>query len=321
MSSNFRLQVTNLLIGMCRGTPGLSGELRDLGYREQWIARGFPQGVESGSHPVLVLASRATRHSLFVELAPGARISSDRLLRYARITAVELRRGTNLSREQTETYGVAVFGLAEHGNTLRAGVEESGVKAALLLCDPEGIGLDANPFIQAALTNIFRPPLPIDWRAVPRWIPFDHESSSADIAHAVVPEIVARLLAGELRIDIDDVCRRQALWHLTTEMGREKLRRSVRKVLVEAATREMRKYFLVRRKYVEAASLSRDDGVPIEHRIMRIVSRRQEQLLARLQGDVRGGKAGGRDASAQPEESSKPDSSSDRMQASSAGSR
>ena len=201
--------------------------------------------MESGSHPVLVLASRAMRHSLFVELAPGPQISPERLLRYTRTTAVELRRGTNLAREQTETYGVAVFGLAEHGDTLRAMIEKA-VCGSTLLCDPERIRLDVNPFIQAALTNIFRPMLPIDWLAVPRWIPFDHESGQAEIAGAVIPDIVARFLAGETRLDIGDICKRQVLWNLTTETGRTRLRVSVRKVLVEAANLEMRKYFLVR---------------------------------------------------------------------------
>lgn len=282
MSSNFRLQVTNLLVGMCRGTPGLSTELRDLGYREQWIARGFPRDVADRSHPVVVLASRETRHSFFVEIARERRIDADRLRQYTRTTAVELRRGTNLSRQQTETYGVAVFGLAGHRDTLRESIEASGVKASLLLCDAEGVRLDANPFRQAALTNIFRPLLPVRWPGVPRWIPFDHESSPADIAAVVVPDVVARLLAGETTIDIGDVCRGHILWHLTTGAGREKLRANVRKALAEAASREMRKYFVVRGDFVEAATASRDDGMPLEHRILRIVSRRQVQLLARL---------------------------------------
>jgi len=281
MFSNFRLQVTNLLVGMCRGTSGLSTELRDLGYREQWIARGFPRDVARRSHAGLALASRETRHSFFVEVVAGPQIRSDRLLKYTRTTAVELRRGTSLSREQTETYGVAVFGLGEHRDTLRQSIEASGVRASLLLCDPEGIRLDANPFIQAALTNIFRPLLPINWAGVPRWIPFDHESSPADIAAVVVPDVVARLLAGET-IDIGEVCRGQVLWNLTTAAGQRKLRASVRKVLAEAAVGEMRKYFVVRGSFVEAATANRNDGVPIEHRILRIVSRRQVQLLARL---------------------------------------
>lgn len=287
MSSNFRLQVTNLLVGMCRGTPGLSTELRDLGYREQWIARGFPRGVSGRSHPVLVLASRETRHSFFVEIARGRRIDPERLLQYTKTTAVELRRGTNLSRQQTETYGVAVFGPAEHRDTLRESIEASGVTAALLLCDPEGVRLDANPFRQAALTNIFRPLLPVRWPGVPRWIPFDHESSPAEIAAVVVPEVVARLLAGETRIDIGEICRGQVFWNLTTEAGQEKLRANVRKALAEAAVREMRKYFVVRGNLVEAATGSRDDGVPVEHRILRIIARRQVQLLTRLEGHDR----------------------------------
>lgn len=285
MSSNFRLQITNLLVGMCRGTPGLSDELRDLGYREQWIARGFPHGVARMSHPVLVLASRETRHSFFVEMAPGPRIDPDQLLRYTRTTAVELRRGTSLSREQTETYGVALFGLAEHHDSLRESIEESGVRAALLLCDPEGIRLAANPFRHAALTNVFRPLLPIRWPGVPRWIPFDHESDLADIAAVVVSDVVARLLAGETRIDIADICRGQVLWNLTTGAGRKKLRASVRRALVEAASREMRMYFGVRGRLVEATS-GRNGGVAIEHRILRIVSQRQAQLLTRIAGRV-----------------------------------
>ena len=287
MSSNFRLQVTNLLIGMCRGTPGLTAELRELGYREQWITSGFPRDVADRSHPVMVLASRETRHSLFVEVAPGPRIDSDRLLQYTRTTAVELRRGTNLSRDQTETYGVAVFGLTEHRDTLRESIEASGVRAALLLCDAEGIRLDANPFIQAALTNIFRPLLPISWPGIPGWIPFNHESSPADIAAVVVPDVIAGLLAGETMIDIGRVCRGQVLWKLTTEGGQKKLRASVKKALAEAAGREMWKYFTVRGRFVEAATTNRDAGAPVEHRILRIVSRRQGQLLTRLGGDDR----------------------------------
>ncbi|MYC92176.1 MAG: hypothetical protein F4106_08690 [Gemmatimonadetes bacterium] len=289
MSSNFRLSVVNLLQGMCRGTPGVSGALRGMGYRDVWINSGLTWDGQDRSHPVFALASRETRHTLFVEVTGGPEIDPGRLERYTRLTAVELRQGTRLSREQTETYGVAVIGQHDHRETLRECVAESGVRPALILKTADGLVLDANPFVKAALTNIFRPLLPVDWQTVPlSWIPFDHESGSVEIAGVIVPEVVRRLLHGESGIEVDDVCRRQVLWSLTTDTGRRKLRQRIREVLEDAASGEMRRYFVLRGDVIEAAAP--EDGnpeagegkSPVNPRTLRIASIRFARLMARL---------------------------------------
>ena len=289
MSSNFRLSVINLLLGMCRGTPGVSGELRGLGYRDVWLNNGLTPDEQDRSHPVFVLASRETRHSLFVEVTGGPEIDPGRLERYARLTAVELRHGTQLSREQTETYGVAVFGRADHRETLRACVAQSDVRPALILKTAEGFVLDANPFVKAALTNIFRPLLSVDWHTVPSsWIPFDHESCSVEVAGAIIPEVVRRLLHGESSIEVDDICRQQVLWDLTTDTGRRKLRNRIGEVLADAGSGEMRRYFSLRGDVIEAAAP--EDGnpaaeagkSPVNPRTLRIASIRFAQLLVRF---------------------------------------
>lgn len=288
MSSNFRLSVINLFLGMCRGTPGMSGELRALGYRDVWLDRWLTSEADR-THPVFVLASRETCHSLFVEATSGPDIDPGRLDRYRRMTAVELRQGTRLSRRQLETYSVAVVGREEHRDTLRACIEESGVKPALILCTRQGLVLDANPFVKAALTAIFRPFLAVEWPTVSlSLIPFDHESCPAEVAGLIMPELVKRLLHGESRIKIGDISRQQVLWSLTTDAGQRKLQAVIRNVLFDAASREMRAYFSLRGDVIEAVKLDGSKSAPeegrspINSRTLRIVSLRLAQLLERL---------------------------------------
>ena len=326
MSSNFRLSVINLLVGMCRGTPGMSGELRAMGYRDVWINGGLRSDGEDRSHPVFVLASRETSHSLFVEITPDPEIDPGRLERYARMTAVELRQVTRLSREQTETYGVAVVGREDHRDTLRACVGESRAKPALILCTPQGLVLDANPFVKAALTNIFRPLLAVEWSTLSlSWIPFDHESSPAEVAGVVVPEVVKRLLYGESRIELADICRQQVLWGLTSDAGRRKLRAVIGDVLFDAGRREMRGYFSLRRNVIKAAALEgeaaarTEGGSPINSRTLRIASMRLAQLLARLRKDDTSDQVSSSGAD-QPADPNEADSSSASTRASSDGS-
>lgn len=301
-----------------------------MGYRDIWLNNGLTPDGTDRSHPVMVLASRETRHSLFVEVTGGPEIDPGHLEPYARLTAVELRQGTRLSREQTETYGVAVFGWDEHRETLRACVAQSGMRPALILRTPEGLVLDSNPFVKAALTNIFRPLLAVDWHVAPlSWIPFDHESRPAEVAGVVVPEVVRRLLHGEFRIEVDDVCRKQVLWGLTTDTGRRKLRERIREVLVDAASGEMRGYFSLRGDVIEAAvpedgdSAAGEGKSPVNPRTLRISSIRFAQFLARLgqqeESDPVSGP--GADPLAEPSDSDEPESSSASTRASSDGSR
>ena len=324
MSSNFRLSVINLLVGMCRGTPGVSGELGALGYRDVWLNNRLAPAGGDRSHPFVVLASGEMRHSLFVEVTGGPELDPDSLEPYAKLTAVELRQATRLSREQTETYGVAVFGRHDHRETLRDCVARSRIRPALILATPEGLVLDANPFFKAALTNIFRPLLAVDWHSTPMsWIPVDHNSSPAELAGVIVPEVVRRLLHGEFRIGVDEVCRRQALWGLTTDTGRRKLRDRIREVLVDAAGGEMQRYFSLRGDVIEGDAAADEGKSPVNRRTLRIASIRLGQLLARLGEDEEPDPAPDpeMDQPDEPADSDGPDSSSASTRASSEGSR
>ncbi len=284
MSSTFALSVVNLFVGMCRGGPGVPLRLRALGYRDHWLDGGLPGDDTSRLYALLALASESMRHTLFVEIATGPRIDPARIESYARTTAVDVRSATSLSRNQTETWGVAVVGRAKHRDTLLECVAELGIRPALLLCDRAGVTLEANPFVQTALTEVFRPSLAVDWSAVPRcWVSFAHDSPSIVVAEAVLAEVIGRFLRGEARIEISKLARGHALWQLATSRGRRRLESRIGDVLADAAAREMRPWFRVSGRMVEAVG-GTDAGqeMPLNPRSMWRLTRSQRRLFQRL---------------------------------------
>ena len=286
--SSFRLAVVNLLIGMCRGSPGLPRTIRQLGYRDRWIA-GTALGRQAATaSPILALASTESRHSFLVEVCAGSRIDPLELDRYSTVSAVRLREHTPLTRQQTELYGVAVFGLEEHRESLRSGIADSRVRPTLLLRTPEGLVIDANPFQKVALANVFRPVLALDWDSAPLgWIPYDHESSPAEIAEAVVPEVVARAAGKRRRLDIKEICALHPAWSVSPSSVRQQAQARVAGVLATAAECEFADFMAVRDGALEISELARDavrrPGSPTLRRMLRC----QAALLDRLRADFR----------------------------------
>ena len=283
MYSSYRLAVVNLLIGMCRGAPGLSQTIRQMGYRDRWIPGGSLSSRGTADDPVLVLASTKSRHSFFVEVCPGSEVDPAHLDRYSGITAVDLRERTPLSRDQTEVYGVAVFGLHKHGESLRSGIRASRLRPTLLLRTPEGLVIDSNPFPKVALANVFRPVLALDWDSVPLgWVPYDHESHPAEVAQRVIAEVVARASGGAQRVEVAGICQSHLLWGLSTASTRRRLRTRVDRVLATAARREFRDFFRLRGGFVEMSDRAREairlPGSPTLRRMLR----QQAALLDRL---------------------------------------
>ncbi len=286
--SSFRLEILNLLIGLCRGSPGLPATIRQMGYRDRWIPGAALGSQGAGADPVLVLTSTDSRHSVFVQVMPGPNVNLNDLDRYSKVSAVQLREKTPLTRDQTELYGVAVFGLEEHRESLRDGIGESRIRPTLLLRTREGLVIDANPFPKVGLAHAFRPVLALDWDSVPLgWVPYDHGSHPAEIARAIIPLAVARA-TGERRVGIAGICAEHPMWSVSTAAARRKMRRGVGRVLTVAAKNEFRDFFEVRDGAVLFSDLAREavrqPGSPTLKRMLR----HQGELLERLQDGVRG---------------------------------
>lgn len=283
--SSYRLAVQNLLIGMCRGSPGLPRTIRQMGYRDRWIAGTSLGSRGAAADPVLVLASTESRHSVFVQVASGQSVNLDDLDRYSKVSAVHLREQTPLTQDQTELYGVAVFGLEEHRESLRSGIAESRIRPTLLLRTAEGLVIDANPFPKVGLANAFRPVLALDWDSAPLgWIPYDHGSHPAEVARAIIPLVVARAAGGERRVDIAGICAEHPVWSVSTASARRQMRAGVTGVLVAAAEHEFRDFFAVTDGALRLSSLAREaarmPGSPTLKRMLR----HQSDLLDRLNG-------------------------------------
>ena len=285
--SSFRLAVVNLLIGMCRGSPGLPRTIRQLGYRDRWIAGTALGGRGAAANPILVLASTESRHSFFVKVCAGGRIDPPDLDLYSAISAVRLREHTSLTQEQTELYGVAVFGLEEHRESLRSGIADSRVRPTLLLRTPEGLVIDANPFQKVALANVFRPVLALDWSSAPLgWIPYDHGSPRAEIAQAVIPQVVARAGAGRRRVEIEEICAVHPAWRASTPSVRRTTQARVAGVLATAAEGEFADFLAVRNGALEISDLARNAVQRPGSPTLRRMARCQGALLDRLRRDL-----------------------------------
>ena len=244
MYSNPDLLVSNLLIGMCRGSLGVPRVIRDLGYRDRWVPRCFPGHVPDSVPPVFAMASRAARHTVFMEFCRGREINARQLARYSGVTAAYLRSETSLSREETETYDIAVFGLARHRESLVEGLEDAHHRFPLLLLTRNGLVLAANSFSKAALSKVFFPRLEVAWGTIPRsWIPFNDDSDLLEVADAVIPEVVARALKGETRIAVSDLCGSHPLRDILGKPGRDHMKGQVCEALTAAAEDEFRSHF------------------------------------------------------------------------------
>ena len=244
MYSNPDLLVSNLLIGMCRGSLGLPRVIRDLGYRDRWVPRCFPGQGPDSVPPVFAMTSREARHTVFVEVCRGAQIDARQLARYSGVTAAYLRSETSLSREETETYDIAVFGLARHRESLVEGLQEAHLRFPLLLLTRTGLVLAANSFSKAALSKVFFPRLEVPWGTIPRsWIPFNDDSNLLEVADAVIPEVVARALKGETRIAASDLCGSHPLWDILGQPGRDHMKGQVCEALTAATEDEFRSHF------------------------------------------------------------------------------
>lgn len=281
--SSYRLAVYNLLIGMCRGSPGLPRTIRQMGYRDRWIAGTALGSRGAAADPVLVLASTEYRHSVFVQVFSGKRVELADLDRYSKVSAVHLREETPLTQHQTELYSVAVFGLEEHRETLRDGIAESRIRPTLLLRTREGLVIDANPFPKVGLANAFRPVLALDWDSSPLgWIPYDHGSHPAEIAQAIIPRVVARATGAKQRLEIAEICAEHTVWSVSTASARRKMRTRVTRVLATAAEHEFSDFFTVQDGALRFSELAREavrlPGSPTLKRMRR----HQGALLNRL---------------------------------------
>ncbi len=252
-SSHCSSLVVNLLVGLCRGSRGVARTLHDIGYRDRWVTRAFREPGDELRSPAFCIASTAARHTVFVEARSGDDVDSARLSRYSGVTAADLRAATSLSRAETETWDVAVFGWAARGPALEAGLADGGFRHPLLLLDDRGVSLAANRFVKPGLNNVFVPRLRVDWPSVPAsWVPMDTDSTDARIAETVVPDVVARALRGQARIPLAELCRGQAAWSVSGTRERERMRRRVGEVLAKLVAGEFKGRFRLRGETLEA---------------------------------------------------------------------
>lgn len=282
MSSNFSLVIVNLFIGMCRGAAGVPRVLRDLGYEDKWIERQFPNQDFDLVHPELVLASRAENHTLLLEAKSGANTQTAQLARYDRVETADLRERLFLPHDETGSHDVTIVGLEEHEQRLRIGIEGQ-YDFPLLVASNRGLALRLNEFQVVQLNTAFQPYLGIDWDSVTlSWIPFDHDSELWEVAEVVIPEVVARMVKREPRIEAAPICSSRSSWAIIGRPEKNQMEAKVRQVFREAATNEFRSYLRLRDGGLDVTNNPLELDVPGQSLAFRRLQRLQREFLGRL---------------------------------------
>lgn len=243
MQSNFNLVQLNLWIGLAKGVVGLPADLHGLGYRDRAIERTFQNSAMESVCPELVLASRELQHAMLLEFKSGSNTDRAQLSRYSHVESTDLQRSF-LDPVESVQHDIVIVGRAEHGARLRIGIQEGDFGFPLLLKDNEGLYLDLHAFSVPALDASFSPRMAIDWDQVPMsFVPFDQESSDADVAESVIPAILECMHSLDSRIEVEPLCASLTrLWSIIGPTGKDQIRAKVKAVLAKAARRQFSAY-------------------------------------------------------------------------------
>lgn len=222
----------NLWIGLCQGCSGLPQDIFLLGFRPICIERPFRNHESDLVHPELVIASADCGHAVSFEWKSGRNLVDDQLRRYQGIAPADLRQAY-IRPEESITHEVIVIGKEAYSETLLLGLAAGPYEFALLVVTDEGLTLIANDFAKAELSALFKPTYKLNWDYLPtEFIRIVGDSPDWEIAEAIIPAMLVRVLKGQPRFTVNDLCRDVSeFWNILGDPGRAEAEGRVRDVL------------------------------------------------------------------------------------------
>jgi hypothetical protein len=285
-SSRFSRQVLNLMIGMCRGVPGIPRGLADLGYEDRWIDHKFRNQDGDIAHPDLLVSSRRMANTLLIELKSGANVEVDQLKRDSRVRSDDLVRGAFIDREASQTSDLLVVGQSVNVDRLQLGIDEASVATALVCTTDEGLELRSGRFTRPELETMLRPRLDIMWDRVPTYfVPIDAECEDWEIAEQLGPALLVRMQRREPSFGIDDLCRDvfELTWSILGRPAKDALRARFRIILRLAVDGPFGPFVRLNRDLIRVIDNPLPWGTAKATRAYRHLTDAQTALVASLQ--------------------------------------
>lgn len=237
LSSTFNRVMTNLWIGLSKGIDGLPREIYKLGYEVVCIEHSFRNQAREAVHPDMILSSEPLAHTLCLEFKSGANAEVDQLERDGRIATTDLIREAWVRPAAAAAHDTTVVGFTENRDRLAMGIDAAGFTFPLVGAQPDGLALLLNAFQRTELDEAFTPVLLIDWARVPtEFVRIDGASGDWEVAEAIGPAILSRIIRGEPRFGVDDICHDVSeSWVILGSPARDALKKRIRAVIDQAA--------------------------------------------------------------------------------------
>jgi hypothetical protein len=294
--SSFSLQMLNLWIGLCEALPGLPASLRDLGYCDLAIESPISNADWGEVVPELIVASKETGHCLLLEWKSGANLADDQLRRYSLVAPDDAIQTGFIPQDACRTLDVVIIARSEHEQRIRQGLAAASCDFPLLLVEEDAIRLACGRFADKALSKTFSPRLMVDFSACPSsYVPFDQESDTWEVAEAVMPAVIERMIQGESRILLEELATAVLrTWSMMGPRHQKALRKRIFEAVDKAASERFSSYFR-RNTKVERQTKTKTwevyEGVIPPEPIKRTrVLKRLRALLAAFLADLREGK-------------------------------
>lgn len=142
----------------------------------------------------IVLAHPRTGHLIACEAKSGGNVEEVQARRYQALEARTIVSGAFVTlRERVEpTLDVLYVALAAWADRITLGLSQAGPSFAVLAVHPDKLVLESSVYASIQIKNLFSTPIPLLGPPA-RHIPFDHDSSLAEIQPHVAAALVANL--------------------------------------------------------------------------------------------------------------------------------
>lgn len=241
---SFTLRLTNLMIGLCRGAPGLPRALRELGYEGFWVELRFAIAGDKAVNPDMIVYSTEQRHTLLCEWKSGRNVEKDQLLRYGLVTDEDLRVRAHIPAAAAAAHDTTVFGVAEYRERLVLGLTAAESDAVLVVVDDEGLTRVGRRFAADGLNAAFAPRPAVDVANAPLgFLPFDAESPDHVVAEHCIRQLVVYMNRREPLVRLSALAQDVvSIWSVLPDDARKPLTDRMRDIMTEAARYEFRPY-------------------------------------------------------------------------------